>query len=150
MHKFTKHGGAKPSLREHLVFSALVSCFTRREKPSSKPRREKISVSSAGSDQSQFTLHIRRSNARVFEWISRKRVGKYSGRRVEERMGSFRVWKTQQASRGSLGTCCWIKERCFRESSSGFGKSVVFQALPIVYSYVEPTREKNIVGETSN
>ena len=33
---------------------------------------------------------------------------------------------------------------------TGFGKSVLFQALPIVYSYVEPTREKNIVGETSN
>ena len=29
---------------------------------------------------------------------------------------------------------------------TGFGTSVVFQALPIVYSYVEPTREKNIVG----
>ena len=27
-------------------------------------------------------------------------------------------------------------------------KSVVFQALPIVYSYLEPTREKKIVGET--
>ena len=28
---------------------------------------------------------------------------------------------------------------------TGFGKSVVFQALPVVYSHVEPSREKNIV-----
>ena len=28
---------------------------------------------------------------------------------------------------------------------TGFGKSVVFQALPIVYSCVDTTREKNIV-----
>ena len=31
------------------------------------------------------------------------------------------------------------------ESSAGVGKSVVFQALPIEYSCVDPTREKNIV-----
>ena len=37
-------------------------------------------------------------------------------------MARFRVWKTQQASRGSLATCCWIKERCFRESLSWFRK----------------------------
>ena len=29
--------------------------------------------------------------------------------------------------------------------SAGFGKSVVFRGLPIVYSCVDPTREKNIV-----
>ena len=34
----------------------------------------------------------------------------------------FGFWKTQQASRGSLATCCWIKERCFRESSQWFSK----------------------------
>ena len=28
---------------------------------------------------------------------------------------------------------------------TGFGKSVVFQALPLVYSCVDPTRKKNIV-----
>ena len=28
---------------------------------------------------------------------------------------------------------------------AGFGKSVVFQALSVVYSHVEPSREKNIV-----
>ena len=39
------------------VFLALVSNFT---------RREKISVTSAVSDQSQFTLHIRRRHVRVF------------------------------------------------------------------------------------
>ena len=35
-------------------------------------------------------------------WISCQRVGKYGGRCVEERIGSFLVRKTQQASRGSL------------------------------------------------
>ena len=124
-------------LREHPVFSALVS-------PAEKNRlrsraKKKISVTSAVSDQSQFTLHIPRSNALVFAWISRKRGGKYGRRCVVERMGSFRVWKTQQASRGSLATCCRIKERCFCESSTGFGKSVVFQGLSIAYCYVEPT-----------
>ena len=150
MHKFTKHDGAKPSLREHLVFSALVSSFTRREKPSSKPRREKISVSSAGSDQSQFTLHIRRSNARVFEWISRKRVGKYSGRRVEKGWEVFGFERLNKHQEEALGLVVESKSDVFVNLPSGFGKSVVFQALPIVYSYVEPTREKNIVGETSN
>ena len=96
------------SPREHTVFSALASSFTRREIPSAKQSRENIAVTSAASDQPKFTLHFRRGNARVFEWISRKYVGKYSGRSVEKRMGSFRVWKTQQASRGSLLTCCWI------------------------------------------
>ena len=37
------------------------------------------------------------------------------------------------------------KSDVFVNLPTGFGKSVVFQALPIVYSYVEPTREKNIV-----
>ena len=108
------------SLLEHPIFSALASSFIRRETPSAKQSREKISVTSAVNDQPKFILHIRRSNERVFEWISCECMGKYSGRRFEERMGSFRVWKTQQASTGSLLTCCWIKERCFRESSNRF------------------------------
>ena len=86
-------------------FFRLLS-FILREKPSAKPSQEKVSLTSAVSEQSLFTLHIRRSNARVFAWISRKRVGKYRGRCVEEIMGSFRVWKTQQASRGKLATFC--------------------------------------------
>ena len=40
--------------------------------------------------------------------------------------------------------CFLIEKRCFCESSAGVGKSV-FQALPIVYSCVNPTHEKNIV-----
>ena len=59
------------SLREHPVFSAQVPSFTRREKPSAKTSRDKISVTSNISDQSQFTLHIPRSNSRVFSWICR-------------------------------------------------------------------------------
>ena len=35
-------------------------------------------------------------------WILCQRVGKYGGRCVEERIGSFLVRKTQQASKGSL------------------------------------------------
>jgi len=88
------------SLREHPVFSAIVSPA---EKNRLRNRTErKISVTSAVSDQSQFTSPIRRSNARVFGWILRQRVGKYGGRCVEERIGSFLVRKTQQASKGSL------------------------------------------------
>ena len=41
---------------------------------------------------------------------------------AQERMGIFPVWNTQQASRVSLATCRWIKERCFRESSNWFWK----------------------------
>ena len=37
------------------------------------------------------------------------------------------------------------KSNVFVNLPTGYGKSVVFQALPIVYSCVEPTREKNIV-----
>ena len=78
-------------------------------------------MTSAVSDQSQFTSPIRRSNARVFAWILRQRVGKYGGRCVEERIGSFLVRKTQQASKGSLAMFCessnWFRKVC---SISGF------------------------------
>ena len=37
------------------------------------------------------------------------------------------------------------KSDVFVNLSTRFGKSVVFQALPIMYSCVDPTREKNIV-----
>jgi len=37
------------------------------------------------------------------------------------------------------------KSDVFVNLPTGFGKSLVFQALPIVYSCVDPTREKNIV-----
>ena len=37
------------------------------------------------------------------------------------------------------------KSNVFVNLPTGFGKSVVFQALPIVYSCVDPTHEKNIV-----
>ena len=78
-------------------------------------------MTSGVSDQSQFTSPIRRSNARVFAWILRQRVGKYGGRCVEERIGSFLVRKTQQASKGSLAMFCessnWFRKVC---SISGF------------------------------
>ena len=84
-------------------------------------------MTSAVSDQSQFTSPIRRSNARVFAWILRQRVGKYGGRCVEERIGSFLVRKTQQASKGSLAMFCessnWFRKVC---SISGFVYSVFF------------------------
>ena len=76
--------------------------FRRPKKTVFETEPRKISVTSAVSDQSEFTSPIRRSNARVFEWILRQRVGKYGGRCVEERIGSFLVRKTQQASKGSL------------------------------------------------
>ena len=136
-------------LREHPVFSALVS-------PAEKNRlrsraKKKISVTSAVSDQSQFTLHIPRSNALVFAWISRKRGGKYGRRCVVERMGSFRVWKTQQASRGSLATCCRIKERCFCESSNWFRKvcsisGFVYCVLLCGTNKLEPKKPDALAG----
>ena len=66
-----------------------------------------------------------------FAGISRKRAGNYGGRCVEERMGNFLVWKTQQASRGSLATCCWSKRDASVNLPTGFGKSVVLQALSV-------------------
>ena len=38
-----------------------------------------------------------------------------------------------------------LKSDVFVNLSAGFRKSVIFQALPIVYSCVDQTREKNIV-----
>ena len=37
------------------------------------------------------------------------------------------------------------KQDVFVNLPTGFGKSVVFQALPLVYTCLEPSREKNIV-----
>ena len=95
------------------MFSALVSPA---EKNRLRNRNErKISVTSAVSDQSQFTSPIRRSNARVFAWILRQRVGKYGGRCVEERIGSFLVRKRlNKHQKEAL--------RCFCEPSNWFRK----------------------------
>ena len=94
-------------------------------------------MASAVSDQSQFTLHVRRSNAsfligsraKVWENIAEDALKK------EWEVFGF-SWKTQQASRGSLATCVESKSDVFVNLPTGFGKSVVFQALPFVYSYV--------------
>ena len=43
------------------------------------------------------------------------------------------------------------KSDVFVNLLTGFGKSVVFQALPIVYSYVDQlVKKKNIMSETRN
>ena len=103
-----------------LTFWFLVS-------PAEKNRLWNQAETSAVSNQSQFTLHIWRSNVCIFAWILCKRVGKYGGRCTEERMGSFRVWKTQQASRGNVVTCCessnWFWKIC---SISGFVYCIFF------------------------
>ena len=125
-------------LWEHPVFSALVS-------PAEKNRlrsrhKKKISVTSAVSDQSQFTLHIRRSNAQFFAWISRKRVGKYMAeyalRKEWEVFGFERLNKHQEEA---LRLVVESKRDVFVNLPTSFGKSVVFQALSIVYCHVQPT-----------
>ena len=60
---------------------------------------------------------------------------------------------TREFFRGSLANA-WenmaedaLRKVCdvFVNLPTGFGKSVVFQALPVVYSHVEKSRETNIV-----
>ena len=64
---------------------------------------------------------------------------------AQERMGIFRVWKTQQASEEALRLAAESKSDVFVNLPTGLGNSGVFQALPgalalsIVYSYVEPS-----------
>ena len=48
-------------------------------------------MKSAVSDQSEFTLHIRRSNTRVFAWILRKLEGKYAEDTLSKEWGVFGV-----------------------------------------------------------
>ena len=65
-------------------------------------------------------------------WTSRKCFGKY-GRSVCEVFRFERLNEHQEE-----------EALQFVNLPTFFGKSVVFQAFSIVYSYVEPTREKNI------
>jgi len=63
-------------------------------------------------------------------------------RKVCEVFGFDRLDKHQEET---LEFVFKLKSLVFVNLPTGFGKSVVFQALPIVYSCVDPTREKNIV-----
>ena len=134
------------SLREHPVFSAQVPSFTRREKPSAKTSREKISVTSNVSDQSQFTLHIPRSNSRVFfvdlSLTRGENMADDALRKVCEVFGFERLNKHQEKV---LRLVFESKSDVFMNLPTGFGKAVVFQALPVVYSNAEPSHEKNMV-----
>ena len=84
------------------------------------------------------------SGSRANAW---ENIAEDALRKGWEVFGFERLSKHQEEA---LGLVVESKSDVFVNLPSGFGKSVVFQALPIVYSYVEPTREKNIVGETSN
>ena len=74
--------------------------------------------------------------------LSLKRVGKYGGR-VGEVFGFERLNKHQEKA---LRPVVESKSDVFVKIPTGFGKSVVFQALTFVYSHVEPYREKNIIA----
>ena len=63
-------------------------------------------------------------------------------RKVCEVFGFERLNKHQEKA---LRLIIESKGDVFVNLPTGFGKSVVFQALPVVYSHVEPSREKNIV-----
>jgi len=61
-------------------------------------------------------------------------------RKVCEVFGFDRLNKHQEET---LQFVFELKSLVFVNLPTGFGKSVVFQALPIVYSCVDPTHEKN-------
>ena len=63
-------------------------------------------------------------------------------RKVCESFGFERLNKHQEKA---LRPVVESKSDVFMNLPTGFGKSVVFQALPVVYSHVEPSRETNIV-----
>ena len=114
------------------------SSFTYREKPSVKPGRAKISLTSAVSDPSQCTLHIRRSNARV--------RGSRAQRCVEERMGNFRVWKTHQE--GALQHVVESKSDVFVNLPTGFRSisSFVYSVIFCGATKLEPKKTDALAG----
>ena len=63
-------------------------------------------------------------------------------RKVCEVFGFERLNKHQEKA---LRIIVESKSDVFVNLPTGFVKSIVFQALPLVYSHVEPSREKNIV-----
>ena len=119
--------------RERIRFSFGFR-FTRREKLSAKPSREKISVTSAVTDHSQFTFHIRRRSLDLAQ--TRGKIWRKMGRKELDVFGFERLNKHQEEA---LRLVVESKSDVFVNLPTGFGKSVVFQALSIVNSYVEPS-----------
>ena len=103
-------------------------------------------MTSALTNQSQFTLHIRRGNtdkSRVELAQTRKtKMAEDALRKVCEVFGFDSLNKHQEEA---LRFVFESKSDVSVNLPTGFGKAVVFQALPIMYSCVEPTRDKNIV-----
>ena len=54
--------------------------------------------------------------------------------------------------RGSIAFCCWKARRTifFLDLPTGHGKSVIFQALFIVHSWIDPTRKSQTVVNTTH
>ena len=97
-------------------------------------------------NQSHFTLHIRRGNTQksCLE-LSQTRV-KNGGGCVQKSVRRFFGFDSlNKHEEEALRFVSESKSDVSVNLPTGFGKSVVFQALPIVYSCVEPTCEKNIV-----
>ena len=97
-------------------------------------------MTSAVSDQSQFTLHIRRISVDLAQ--TRGKIWRKMCRKEWEVFGFERLNKHQEET---LRLVVESKSDVFVNLPTGFGESVVFQALSgalalsIVYSYVEPS-----------
>ena len=100
-------------------------------------------MTSAVSDQSQFTLHIRRSSVDLAQ--TRGKIWRKMRRKECRRMGSFRVARLNKHQEDALQLVVESKSDVFVNLPTGSGKSVIFQALSgdlalsIVYSYVKTT-----------
>ena len=97
-------------------------------------------MTSGLSDQSQFTLHIQRTCEFLRGFCAN--MAEDASRKVCEVFGFESVNKHQEEA---LRFVIESKSDVFVNLPTGFGKSVVFQVLPVIHSYVEVTHEKNIV-----
>ena len=97
-------------------------------------------MTSAVSDQSQFTLHIRRSSVDLAQ--TRGKIWREMRRKEWE---FFRFERLNKHQEEALRLVVESKSDVFVNLPTGFGKSVIFQALSgdlalsIVYSYVKTT-----------
>ena len=96
-------------------------------------------------NQSHFSLHIRRGNTHksCVELLQTcvKKMAEDAVRKVCKVFGFDSLNKHQEAA---LRFVFESKSDVFVNLPTGFGKSVLFQALLIVYSCMDPTREKNL------
>ena len=78
------------------------------------------------------------------------RVNKMAGDEVRKVFEVFGFDSLDKQQEEALQSVFESQSDVFVNLPTGFGKSVVFQALPIVYSPLDPIREKNIVHTQSS